>query len=164
MPSIAAAVHGIDPDLPLLGVRTMDEVVGASIAQRRFAMELLGAFAVLALLLVAIGIYSVLSWTVRQRVREIGIRRALGPPMQDVIRMVVLEGLKPTLWGVAIGVASALALGRLMSALIFGVTAHDEATLAAVATIITLVGAAASLVPGYRAARVDPMVALRDEP
>src|SRR5262249_41646237 len=115
IPSLSAALHGIDPELPLLNVRTMDEVVGESIAQQRFAMELLGTFAALALLLAAIGIYSVLSWTVRQRVREIGIRRALGAPTQDVIRMVVIEGLKPAILGVAIGLVSALALGRLLT-------------------------------------------------
>jgi putative ABC transport system permease protein len=161
---LASAVHEIDSELPLLGVRTMDEVVDASIAQRRFAMELLGAFAAFALLLAALGIYSVLSWTVRQRVREIGIRRALGASMQDVIRMVVVEGARPTLLGVACGVVSALALGRLISALVFGVSPHDGATLTAVAGILTLVGVIASLVPAYRATRIDPAVALRDEP
>jgi predicted permease len=163
-PSMTALLHELDPDLPLLNVRTMDEVVGASFAQQQFAMELLGAFAALALLLAAIGIYSVLSWTVRQRVREIGIRRALGAPTRDLIRMVVVEGLKPTVWGVALGVASALALGRLLSALIFGVTPHDITTLASVAIIITLVGVSATLLPAYRATRVDPVIALRDEP
>jgi len=161
--ALSAAVHEIDPELPLLNVRTMDEVVGESIAQQRFAMELLGAFAALALLLAAIGIYSVLSWTVRQRVREIGIRRALGAPIEQIIKMIVVEGLKPTLWGVLIGLVSALALGRLLSAMIFGVTAHDTATLLVVATLITLIGAVATLLPAYRAARVNPLVALRDE-
>jgi putative ABC transport system permease protein len=162
--SVGAAVHELDADLPLLGVRTLDEVVGASMAQQQFAMELLGAFAALALLLAAIGIYSVLSWTVRQRVREIGIRRALGAPTQDVIRMVVIEGLKPALWGVALGLVSALALGRLMTALVFGVSPHDAATLSSVSAILTLCAATATLLPAYRATRVDPVVALRDEP
>jgi putative ABC transport system permease protein len=162
--SVGAAIHELDRDLPLLGVRTLDEVVGASMAQQRFAMELLGAFAALALLLAAIGIYSVLSWTVRQRVREIGIRRALGAPTADVVRMVVIEGLKPALVGVAIGLVSALALGRLMTALVFGVTPHDVATLSSVSAILTLCAVTATLVPAYRATRVDPVVALRDEP
>src|SRR5215510_3381033 len=153
---MAALLHELDPDLPLLNVRTMDEVVGRSISQQQFAMELLGAFAALALLLAAIGIYSVLSWTVRQRVREIGIRRALGAPTRDLLRMVVVEGLKPTVWGVV--------LGRLLSALIFGVTPHDITTLSSVAMIITLVGVSATLLPAYRATRVDPVIALRDEP
>jgi putative ABC transport system permease protein len=162
-PSIAAAVHEIDPEMPVLNMRTLDEVVGASIAQQRFVMQLLGAFAALALFLAAIGIYSVLSYTVRQRVQEIGIRMALGAPAWAVVRMVVVEGIKPTLLGVVLGVAGALALGRLISTMIFGVTAHDTATLATVATIITLVGAVASLVPAYRATRIDPLLALRDE-
>ena len=162
--AVSAAVHDIDRDLPLIRVATLDEVVGRSISQQQFAMELLGAFAALALVLAAIGIYSVLSWTVRQRVREIGIRRALGAPTQDVLRMVVIEGLKPALLGVAIGLVSALALGRLMSALVFGVTPHDVATLASVSLILTVCAAMATLLPAYRATRVDPVVALRDEP
>jgi predicted permease len=162
--AVGAAIHEIDRDLPLLGVRTLDEVVGASMAQQRFAMELLAAFAALALLLAAIGIYSVLSWTVRQRVREIGIRRALGAPTRDVLRMVVIEGLKPTLLGVALGLVSALALGRLMTALVFGVSPHDAATLSSVSVMLTMCAVTATLVPAYRATRVDPVVALRDEP
>jgi len=162
--SLGAAVHDIDRDLPLIRVATMDEVVGRSMSQQQFAMELLGAFAALALMLAAIGIYSVLSWTVRQRVREIGIRRALGAPTQDVLRMVVIEGLKPTLLGVAIGLVSALALGRLMNALVFGVTPHDVATLSSVSLILTLCALMATLLPAYRATRVDPVIALRDEP
>ena len=162
--AVGAAVHDIDRDLPLIRVATMDEVVGRSISQQQFAMELLGAFAALALVLAAIGIYSVLSWTVRQRVREIGIRRALGAPTQDVLRMVVVEGLKPALLGVAIGLVSALALGRLMNALVFGVTPHDVATLSSVSLILTMCAVMATLLPAYRATRVDPVVALRDEP
>jgi len=162
--SLGVAVHDIDRDLPLIRVATMDEVVGRSMSQQQFAMELLGAFAALALMLAAIGIYSVLSWTVRQRVREIGIRRALGAPTQDVLRMVVIEGLKPTLLGVAIGLVSALALGRLMNALVFGVTPHDVATLSSVSLILTLCALMATLLPAYRATRVDPVIALRDEP
>jgi putative ABC transport system permease protein len=161
--SIAAAVHAIDPDLPLINVRTLDEVVGASIAQQRFAMQLLAAFAALALFLAAVGIYSVLSYTVRQRVQEIGIRMALGAPASGVVRMVVLEGLKPTLVGLMVGVAIALALGRLLSTMIFGVTPHDAATLAAVATMTALVGIGASLGPAYRATQIDPLIALREE-
>jgi putative ABC transport system permease protein len=162
--ALTSAVHEIDAELPLLRVLTMEEFVSASFAQRRFAMELLGAFALFALLLAAIGIYSVLSWTVRQRVREIGIRRALGATVPDVIRMVVVEGLRPTMWGVACGVVSALALSRLIAAMVFGVSPHDAATLTAVAVLLTIVGVTASLVPAYRAARIDPAVALRDEP
>ena len=163
-PALTAAIHEIDRELPLLRVLTMEEFVSASMAQRQFAMELLGAFAGFAVLLAAIGIYSVLSWTVRQRVREIGIRRALGATVPDVIRMVVVEGLRPTVWGVAAGIVSALALGRLISVMVFGVSPHDAATLTAVAVILTFVCVTASLVPAYRATRIDPAIALRDEP
>jgi putative ABC transport system permease protein len=163
-PSIAAAIHQIDAELPVLNVRTLDEVVGASIAQQRFAMQLLGAFAALALLLAAIGICSVLSYTVRQRVQEIGVRMALGAARSDIVRMVVTDGIRPTLAGVLLGLASALALGRLMTTLVFGVTPpYDAGTLSAVATILTLVGAVASLVPAYRATKIDPLLALRDD-
>jgi ABC-type antimicrobial peptide transport system permease subunit len=127
-------------------------------------MELLGAFAALALMLAAVGIYSVLSWTVRQRVREIGIRRALGARTADVLRLVVIEGLKPALLGIAIGLVSALALGRLMEAMVFGVTPHDAATLSSVSVILALCAVTATLLPAYRATRVDPGIALRDEP
>jgi len=162
--SVATAVHEIARDLTLIRVATMDEVVGRSISQQQFAMELLGAFAALALLLAAVGIYSVLSWTVRQRVREIGIRRALGARTADVLRLVVIEGLKPALLGIAIGLVSALALGRLMEAMVFGVTPHDAATLSSVSVILALCAVTATLLPAYRATRVDPGVALRDEP
>jgi putative ABC transport system permease protein len=160
--SVAAAIHEVDAELPLIGVRTLDGVVGMSIAQQRFAMQLLAGFAALALLLAAVGIYSVLSYTVGQRVSEIGIRMALGAPARDVVVMIVIEGITPTLIGVALGLASALALGGVMSTLVFGVTARDGTTLAAVAIIIILVGLAASLLPAYRATRVDPLIALRD--
>jgi putative ABC transport system permease protein len=163
VPALTSAVHEIDAELPLLRVLTMEEIVSASFAQRRFAMQLLGAFAGFALLLAALGIYSVLSWTVRQRVREIGIRRALGASVGDVIRMVVVEGLRPTLWGVVAGVISALMLGRLIAAMVFGVSPHDGATLTAVAALLTLVGVIASLVPAYRATCIDPAIALRVE-
>ena len=163
IPSMVAAVHQLDPELPVLNVRTLDEVVGASIAQQRLAMELLAAFSALALSLATIGIYSVLSYTVRQRVQEIGIRMALGASARQVVRMIVLEGLTPTLLGVGVGVASALVLGRLMSSMIFGVTSHDTATLAAVTMIMTLVGAVATLGPAYRATQVDPLDALRGD-
>jgi predicted permease len=161
--SIASAIHGVDPDLPLTDVMTMDEVLGDSIARQRLTMKLLAAFAALALLLAAVGIYSVLSYTVRQRVQEIGVRMALGAPIASVLRMVVVEGMKPTVAGIVIGIAAAMALGGVMSALVYGITPHDGATFVSVALIIMVVGAVASLVPAYRATRVDPLVALRDE-
>jgi predicted permease len=162
-PALRAAIREIDAQLAVRNMRTLDEVVGASIAQQRFAMQLLGAFAAFALLLAAVGIYSVLSYTVRQRVQEIGIRMALGAHARDVVRMVVADGIRPTLVGVGLGVLSALALGQLISTMVFGVAPNDLTTLTSVAAIMTLVGVIASLAPAYRATRIDPLVALRDE-
>ena len=162
-PSVINAIHAVDPEQPVLEVLTMDEVIGASLAQQRFAMLLLGAFAALALILAAVGIYSVLSYSVRQRDREIGIRMALGAPAGEVLRMIVIEGMRPTLAGLALGVVAAAALGRVLTTLIFGVTARDLATFVSVSAIVIAVGFVASLLPGYRATRVDPMQALRAE-
>src|SRR4029079_6175398 len=153
--SSVAAIHAIDPEQPVVDIATMDEVIGESIAQQRFAMRLLTAFAALALLLAAIGIYGVLSYTVRQRVQEIGIRMALGAASRDVVRMILLEGLKPTLAGLVIGIVGAAALGRCWTSLIFGVSEHDGVTFAAVSAVVLVVGVVACLVPAYRATRVD---------
>jgi ABC-type antimicrobial peptide transport system permease subunit len=137
--------------------------VDASLSQQRFTMLLLAGFAGLAVLLAAVGIYSVLAYAVRRRMREIGIRLALGAQIRDVLRMVVLQGMKPTLLGVVIGLIGALALGRLLSSVIYGVSARDLATFASVAVLMTAVGLLASTVPAYRATRVDPMKTLREE-
>jgi putative ABC transport system permease protein len=161
--SVVGAVHAVDPEQPVVEVLTMDEVIGESIAQQRVAMRLLTGFAALALLLAGIGIYGVLSYTVRQRVQEIGIRMALGAASGDVVRMVLIEGLKPTLAGLAIGVAGAAALGRVLTSLVFGVTPRDAATFGVVSMVVLAVGLLACLVPAYRATRVDPLQALRAE-
>jgi predicted permease len=161
--AIGNVVHQVDPDVPLLNVKTMQDTVDDSLLQQRFTMFLLVGFAALALLLAAVGIYSVLSYMVRRRVREIGIRMALGAQISDVLRMIVVEGMKPTLLGVAIGLAGALALGRVLASVIYGVSARDLMTLVSVATLMTAIGLVASAVPAYRATRVDPMKTLRDE-
>ena len=161
--SVSNAVHEVDRDIPLVDISTMDELVENSLSQQRFNMLLLGVFAALALLLAAVGIYSVLSYSVKRSVREIGIRLALGAPVGEVLRMVVLEAMKPTLLGVAIGAAGALALGRVLSSLIFGVRPTDPLTFVAVAALLAAVALVASIVPAYRATKVDPMVALRYE-
>jgi putative ABC transport system permease protein len=149
--------------MPLRDIFTMDEFVANSLSQQRFSMLLLGSFSGLALLLAAIGIYSVLSYNVKRSVREIGIRLALGANVRDVLRMVVFEGMKPALLGVALGAAGALALGRLLSSLIFEVKPSDPITFLAVTALLALIALLASLIPAYRAAKVDPMVALRYE-
>jgi predicted permease len=161
--ALVNAVRAIDPEQPVLDIATMDAIVEESLGQRPFAMQLLAGFALLALLLASIGIYSVLAYTVRQRVREIGIRMALGAPARGVVRLVLLEGMKPTLVGVVLGLVLAAALVRLMTALLYGVDQHDPVTFGVVAVIMLGVGAAATLVPAWRATRVDPVVTLRLE-
>ena len=161
--AITSAVHQVDSAQPVMQVETMQDIVAESISQQRFTMLLLAAFAGLALLLAAAGIYSVLSYSVRRRVREIGIRMALGAQIGDVLRMVVVEGMKPTLLGLAIGLAGALAMGRVLSKLIFGVSPADPVTFAAVSALLGLVAVSASIIPAWRATRVEPVKTLREE-
>jgi len=145
------------------GAQTMNEIIASSLAQRRFSMLLLGVFAALALLLSSVGIFSVVSYITAQRTQEIGVRVALGAQRADVLRMILREGAKMTLAGAAIGVAAAFALTRLMAKLLFGVSATDPVTFVAVPVILVLVALAACYIPARRAARVDPLVALRYE-
>jgi putative ABC transport system permease protein len=161
--AITNAVNEIDSEVPALYVKTMQDTIDESLLQQRFTMLLLSGFAGLALLLAAVGIYSVLAYAVRWRVREIGIRMALGAQIRDVVGMVVADSLKPTCIGVAVGLAGALALGRVMSNLIYGVAASDPLTIAAVTLLLGLVALFASIIPAYRATRIDPLRALREE-
>jgi putative ABC transport system permease protein len=161
--AVTGAVRQVDSELPLLQIRTMQDVMGESLSQQRFNMQLLAVFAGLALLLAAIGIFSVLSYSVKRRVREIGIRMALGAQIRDVLRLIVIEGMRPTLMGVAIGVAGALALGRVLANLIYGVKPTDPITFGAVSVLLASVALFASLIPAYRATKVEPMKTLRDE-
>ena len=158
---VVAAVRTVDPEQAVLDVTTLERVVDRSLGQRPFAMQLFASFAVLALVLACIGIYSVLAYAVGQRVREIGIRMALGAPSHGVLRLVVVEGLKPTLVGVLLGLALAAVLVRLMATLLFGVSQHDPWTFGGGALIVTIVGVIATAIPAYRATRVDPLVTLR---
>ena len=161
--AIGNAVHQVDAEVSLLNIKTMQDTVDESVLQQRFTMLLLAWFAGLAVLLAAVGIYSVLSHAVRRRVHEIGIRMALGAQLSDVLRMVVVAGMKPTLLGVAVGLAGALALGRVLSSVIYGVSVRDLATFCTVAVMITAVGLLASVLPALRATWVDPMQTLREE-
>jgi len=161
--AVSAAVHRVDPELPVVHVVTMEGLISASLSSQRFNVLLLGAFAGLALVLAAVGIYGVLSYTVRRRVREIGIRMALGASHSDVLRLVVADGMKPILLGVALGLAAALALSRVVASLIFGVHATDPLTFAAVALLLVAVGLLATVLPAYRATRVEPVSILREE-
>jgi predicted permease len=161
--AVTNAIHEVDSTIPVRDIFTMDDVVTKSLSQPRFNMLLLGVFAGLALLLAAIGIYSVLSYSVRQRVPEIGIRLALGARMPDVLRMVVMEGMKPTILGVAIGTAAALVMGRLVASLVFQVKPTDPMTFVAVAALLAMIALLACVIPAYRASKVDPVIALRNE-
>jgi putative ABC transport system permease protein len=164
---VTAALRGVirqtDKDSPIFNVRTMNELLSASVARRRFNMILLGSFAALALLLASLGIYGVISYSVTQRTHEIGIRVALGAQPRDVLRMILGQGMILTLIGVAVGLLGALALTRVMSSLLFGVSATDPATYALVALLLPAVALVSCLIPARRATRVDPMVALRYE-
>ncbi len=156
-----AAIRAIDPEQPVGEIRTMVQWVDGRLTSQRFAALLLGVFAGVALLLAAVGIYSVLSYIVRGRSREIGIRTALGARPSDVLRLVIVEGMSPTLAGIAAGTIAALASARVMRTLVFGVSASDPLTLAAVGATLALVALMSSLVPAYRALRLDPVKALR---
>jgi predicted permease len=166
MPAIKAAVYGASDDQTVYGVQVMQQALSRSLSSQRFPMILLGAFAGLALLLASIGIYGVISYSVVQRVHEIGIRVALGAEKRDVFRMVIGQGLRLALVGVAIGAATALILARLLSSfshLLYGVGASDSVTFLVVSAVLTGVGILACYIPARRAMRVDPMVALRHE-
>ena len=161
--AVLNAITETEHDIPIRDIATMENVVTNSLSQQKLNMLLLGAFAGLALLLAAIGIYSVLSYSVRRRVQEIGIRVALGASLTDVLRLVLVEGMKPTLLGMGIGVAAALGLGRVVSSLIYGVKASDPVSFLVMAAILTAIAFVACIIPAYRATKVDPMVALRYE-
>ncbi|HKI01875.1 MAG TPA: ABC transporter permease [Thermoanaerobaculia bacterium] len=156
-----AAVFAVDPDQPVAQVRTMEQRVGESVAGRRFNTVLLGVFAVLALVLAAVGIYGITSYSVAQRTREMGLRMALGAKPGTVLRMVLREAGALALTGLAAGLLLAFAATRVMASLLFGVPATDPATFAGVAAGLALVSFVAAYLPGRRATRVDPMVALR---
>jgi putative ABC transport system permease protein len=154
------------PDQPLYAIRTMEDVEGDSMASRRIPALLLGAFAALALLLASVGIYAVISYSVTQRVREIGIRVALGADRRQVFRMIVGQGVRMAAAGLAIGATAALALTRMLpsfSHLLYGVGRSDPFTFFAVSATLMIVAVAASYLPARRAMRADPMASLRCE-
>jgi putative ABC transport system permease protein len=165
--AVAAAVRGkveeVDRDVAVSEVRPMDELLDRSVGQQRFAVFLMQLFAGLALVLAAVGLYGVISYAVTQRTREIGIRVALGAQPRDVLRMIVGQGMLLTLAGVALGLAGAFALTRLMSSMLYGVSTTDPAIYAGVAALLALVALIACYVPARRATKVDPLAALRYE-
>jgi predicted permease len=160
---IQREIWSVDKDQAVYQIQTMEEMIRASIGTRRFAMQLLILFALLALVLATIGIYGVVSYAVTQRTHEIGVRMALGADRRDVSRLVIRQAMQPVLLGVLIGVAGALALTRLMKTLLYGVSPTDPLTFAAISLLLACVALLACWVPSRRAMKVDPMVALRYE-
>ena len=160
---LRATLRGLDPGVPLFDVRTMEQVIAATTARERFTTVLLGSFAALALLLAAVGIYGVVAYGVSRRTREIGLRMALGAERRTVVRMVFREGLGLVAIGLTLGLLLARLAGRTLQTLLFETGPGDPVTLAAVVMLLVLVAAAATLVPARRAARVDPMIAMRAE-
>lgn len=161
--AVRQAVHQVDRDQPVIQMRTMQEVVAESIWRQHVSASMLGLFAAIALLLSAAGIYGVLSYSVSRRTHEIGVRSALGATRRDILRMVFAEGLLLTLTGVAVGVALALGLTRLLGGLLYGVRPTDPLTFVALSLLLVIVALLAMYVPARRAANVDPVVALRYE-
>src|ERR1051325_8153610 len=160
---VKARIWTVDSQLPVTKVRTMTDVMAASVAAQRFMMILLGLFAAIALILAVVGIYGLMSYSITERTHEIGIRMALGAQGRDVLRMVVGQGLKLILIGLALGLVGAFALTRIMTSLLFGVSTVDPLTFAAVSALLALVALAACYIPARRATKVDPMIALRYE-
>jgi putative ABC transport system permease protein len=161
--AVKSQIWSVDSQQPIASVATMEQVLANSVAPHRFNMLLIVIFAGVALALAAVGIYGVISYTVSQRTHEIGIRVAMGARGSDVLKLVVRQGMTLALTGVGLGLAAAIGLTRLMSSLLFGVSATDGPTFLIIAVLLTGVALAACIVPARRATKVDPMVALRYE-
>jgi predicted permease len=163
LPAVKKELRVLDPDLPMYSIRTMEERVEESLAQRRFSMLLLGLFAGFALALATIGIYGVMAYLVNQGTREIGIRIALGASQSEILKLVAFQGMTLVVSGVGIGLGAALMFARLMRSLLFGINTSDPATFSAIALLLTVIALLATYFPAKRAARVDPIVSLRAE-
>jgi ABC-type antimicrobial peptide transport system permease subunit len=161
--SARAAVASIDAGLPLADLRPLSEVVSAAIGQPRFTTLVMSFFAIIAFFLAALGLYGILAYSVEQRVREIGVRVALGADKREIFRLIIGAGMRLALVGAAVGVPSALALTRLMGRMLSGVTSADPVTYIAVVGMLVISALLASYLPARRATRVDPIVALRAE-
>jgi len=153
----------VDRDQPVASIQTMEARVSASVSQPRVQMNVLGAFAALAILLAAIGIYGVMSYAVTQRTREIGIRMALGAGRREVLNLVLRQGFTMITLGLALGLAGAMLMTRVLRTLLFGVSTTDPSVFAAIVVLLSATAWIATYLPARRATRVDPLVALRDE-
>jgi predicted permease len=160
---VTRAIADINSNIPVDNVVTLDDFIGTTLTQQSFNMQLLAIFGLLALVLCTIGIYSVLAYSVKRRMREIGLRLAFGASLRDVAGLVVAQGMKPTLIGVAIGLIAAFFFGRLVASVIYGVSTRDLATFASATLLIVLISFVASLIPALRATRVDPLKVLHEE-
>jgi putative ABC transport system permease protein len=161
--TVRKTVWEIDKDQPVSDISTMEDVLSESVARQRFSMLLLGIFAAVALALAAVGIYGVMSYSVAQRTREIGIRMALGAQGRDVLKLVIGQGMRLAFIGVTVGLIGAFALTRLMQSLLFGVSATDWLTFVVIAFLLAVVALLACYLPARRATKVDQMIALRYE-
>jgi putative ABC transport system permease protein len=163
MPSVRGEVAAVDPTVPISRVETMERVLSASVARERFSVLLLGLFAAVALVLAAVGIYGVISYSISQRTAELGIRMAIGANPGDVLKLVMTQGAKLAGWGVGVGLIGAVALSRVMASQLYGVSARDPLIFFGVAMVLALVALTATYLPAVRAARIDPVVALQTE-
>jgi putative ABC transport system permease protein len=159
--AVRGQIRSVDPDQPISNIRTMEDVVETSVAQSRFTVALLGAFAGLALALAVVGVYSMMAYSVNERVYEIGIRMALGAREKDVLQLFLLRGLKLTLIGLFVGVAASAVATLVIKSMLYGVDATDPATFAGITLLIGCVALLACYLPARRASRVDPILALR---
>jgi putative ABC transport system permease protein len=161
--AVRSAIWSVDPDVPVFDIRPMTDIVSRSLGTRRFAVTMLTSFAALALALAVLGLYGVLSYAVTQRTPELGVRLALGATPRRVLQLVMTDGLRLTAIGLLLGMLAGAAIARAMSGLLFGVGALDPASFLGAIVVLLIVAAVASFVPARRAARVDPMIALRCE-
>jgi ABC-type antimicrobial peptide transport system permease subunit len=161
--AVVSEIHAVDPDVVVYGIRTMQDRLYDSLARQRFSSTMLGAFAVFALLLAAIGLYGVMSDLVTQGTHDIGVLAALGARPGDIIRLVIRQGMQLAGIGIVVGLVGAAALTRVMTSLLFGVSTTDAFIFGSVPVLLAAVAFAATAIPAWRATLVDPMVALREE-